>query len=405
MPQKTSVRSIARSMARVLVGLAWTVLIVVATSAALEGYLAFKWGYLKPRRRAFLKQHAVSTQPKFKRIEKAYYPFAVQHINPYYLFFFPFDQAERASINNDVCSIGPEGFRGPGPEAAGDRKLAFVLGGSTVFGHYASSDSTTIPGYLNSLQSEYFFVNAGVPSWNSLQELYRLAFQVLDYHPDLVIAYDGGNDIALTCMYWKKGLNYPAGTPESFDKLYALVGDIRGHRKSESVRPLFGRLFPRLSKAVGARLRHQPETRQKTSLAGLPDALIRATTDRYLSNLEHMQAMTQASGARFISVFHPIGRLHANVPANLRSDPAAPAKYTRMFRDQVFSTPTTLVEHLDYSTFFEKLGGTLPWLDQPGYPDLSPDVVFIDGFHLNDIGNRMVAEGILEYLHSSSPKK
>jgi hypothetical protein len=284
----------------------------------------------------------------------------------------------------------------------GERKLAFIVGGSAVFGHYAGSDSATITGFLNSLQSEYFFVNAGVPSWNSLQELYRLAFQILDYDPDIVIAYDGGNDIALTYLYWKEGLDYPAGTPESFDKLHALVEDIRGKSLQAMVSSKTVWLFPRLSGAVRARLFPKPSgavTEESGFAAVDPAPLIRATTDRYLSNLVHMQAMTQASGARFIAMFQPIGQLHENAPEDRKTHPITP--HMRSFRDQVFSTPNALVEHLDYSTYFEKLDSTLPWLDQPGYPDLTDDLIFIDGFHLNDSGNRMVAEEIIEYLQSA----
>ena len=108
-------------MGRLDVGYVWADWALVVTAASLEGHLAFKWGYLKPQRREVLKQAAERSQPEFRRISKAYHPFAVQHINPYYLFFFPFDRDQRTSINNEVCSIGPEGFRGPGPEVTGER--------------------------------------------------------------------------------------------------------------------------------------------------------------------------------------------------------------------------------------------------------------------------------------------
>jgi hypothetical protein len=55
-------------------------------------------------------------KPRYEALRRAYKPFTIQYINPYYLFFFPFDPAKRAAINNTVCHINPEGFRGPGPE-------------------------------------------------------------------------------------------------------------------------------------------------------------------------------------------------------------------------------------------------------------------------------------------------
>lgn len=105
-----------------------------------------------------------------------YNAFTRQYIHPYYYFFFPRDPKVIHSINNSVVSIDKNGFRGGGPELASDKKrrLAFVLGGSVAFGHGCSSDQNTISGYLNKIQSKYHFVNAGVPSWNSTQEFYRL---------------------------------------------------------------------------------------------------------------------------------------------------------------------------------------------------------------------------------------
>ncbi len=112
-----------------------------------------------------------------------------------------------------------------------------------------------------------------------------------------------------------------------------------------------------------------------------------------------MQAMPQAAGALFIAIFQPIGPLHENAPDDQKRRSTIPSM--RIFRDQVFSTPNSLVEHVDYSTFFEKLDGPLPWLDHPGYPDLSDDTIFIDGFHVYDLGNRMIAEEILRYLNAT----
>lgn len=401
---QSDTKSPGRSFARFFIVVSWAIMAVVVTAVSLEGFLAFKWGYLRPRQRELLQQSHESTQPEFDRLSRAYHPFAVQHINPYYLFFFPFDRDERIGINNEVCSIDREGFRGPGPEEAGERKLAFIVGGSAVFGHYASSDSTTITGFLNTLQDEYFFINAGVPSWNSLQELYRLAFQILDYDPDLVIAYDGGNDIALTYLFWQEGLDFPAGTPESFDALHALVDDIRGKGLQTMVSSNTSWLFPRLSRAIRARLSSklsETESDEIGSAAGEPAPLIRAATDRYLSNLGHMQAMTHASGARFIAIFQPIGQLHNNAPEDRRAQAFVP--HFRQFRDQAFSAPDALVEHLDYSTIFERLDHTLPWLGQEASLDLSDDTVFVDGFHLYNLGNRMIAEEIIAYLHSADP--
>ena len=221
---------------KVLIIASWSILVLLAGALSLEGLLKLRWEW---------RQHKQQKAPsEYTRLFNAYYPFTVQHINPFYLFYFPFDAKSRSSLNNNVCSIDKDGFRGADFTKAKGRKLAFLLGGSAAFGHFSSSDNTTITGYLNDIQNRYYFVNAGVPSWNSFQELTRLSQQILGFSPALVVAYDGLNDAALMVDYWTKCLDYPAGTPESFDALAALVEDIRGKKLSKVSKPFYERFFP-----------------------------------------------------------------------------------------------------------------------------------------------------------------
>ena len=90
----------------------------------------------------------------------------------------------------------------------------FMVGGSTMFGDGASSDETTIPGILqklfdldNSVQ-KIEVINAGIQGANSSTELSLITEKLLWYEPDLVIVYDGLNDLKAdlpvekTKKYW-----------------------------------------------------------------------------------------------------------------------------------------------------------------------------------------------------------
>lgn len=167
---------------------------------------------------------------ELRQVMPAYRPFTVQYLHPFYYFFFPRDPHEIQRINNKVCSIDARGFRGTTPEEKGSRQLAFILGGSAVFGQGSSSNETTISGYLNKLQKTYHVVNAGVPSWNSTQEFYRMSMELLSYKPTLIIVYDGFNDAAVGFTYLSQQKNYPPGTPESYQDLEEHFDDIRGHK-------------------------------------------------------------------------------------------------------------------------------------------------------------------------------
>jgi hypothetical protein len=85
-----------------------------------------------------------------------------------------------------------------------DELRIFVLGGSTVVG--GRSPLTTIPGIIEAdLQSGGWprarVYNFDVVSFVSGQELSLLVLRLIDLKPDLVIAYDGGNDLFQPWFY------------------------------------------------------------------------------------------------------------------------------------------------------------------------------------------------------------
>jgi len=377
---------------RVFIITLWILLALLVGTLLLEGCLQI--------RREWKRHYRPKVISEYSKLCRAYYPFTIQHINPFYLFFFPFEAGDRSSINNHICSIDKHGFRGADFLKAEGRELAFLLGGSAAFGHFSSGDNTTITGYLNTIQERYYFVNAGVPSWNSFQELTRLSQQILDFSPALVVAYDGLNDSALATHFWTRGLDYPAGTPESFDELAALVGDIRGERLIKRTRkPVYERFFPLLSKAIKRRIIRKPpvriEPRYPRSGQVPPDSVMFDAADRYLANLSRMNALTTSGGARFVAIFQPNGGLHKSAPEYMKEAPRIVAD--KKFRDYIFPR-TTLPEHFDYSTLFDLYPHETVWRQQPGHEDIDDEVIFVDGAHLYDRGNRFVAEMMVKDL-------
>lgn len=93
------------------------------------------------------------------------------------------------------------GFRGEEiamPKPTGRFRIA-VLGGSTTYGEFIDDDAATFPAQLEQFLREQGHnaevINAGCPGYNSWESLGNLAFRVLDLEPDLVILYDGVNDV------------------------------------------------------------------------------------------------------------------------------------------------------------------------------------------------------------------
>ena len=111
--------------------------------------------------------------------------------NPLYL--IPNQHFKTININSD-------GFRGDELQNNPDYRI-FVIGGSTMFGVGSASDYTTISGYLQKKISAKLpehnieIINAGTPKAYSFTESNLIKNKLLEYDPDLLVIYDGWNDL------------------------------------------------------------------------------------------------------------------------------------------------------------------------------------------------------------------
>lgn len=326
------------------------------------------------------------------RLKQAYSPFDIQHLHPQYQFFFPFEPVVRVALSNDVVHLTAEGFRGPGPTSAGRRRLAFLLGGSAAFGDYASSDATTISGYLNQLQGEFFFVNAGVPSWISTQEMFRVAFELLKYGPALIVTYNGANDVDVLINHKEEGGGLlTVGAAESFLRLSALVDDIR----ADSARTRY-QWFPALRRGFAHRASLAPGS-VPHHMETITEDVLEAAALQYLNNVDRMSDMTTATGARFVTVFQPISGLHRHVRRDFEPWTWENDALSRFHR-AVVARHRSVLEFHDLSAVFDTYFDDVPVRAD----ELDDETIFVDGVHLTDRGNRLVAQRLVELLFPST---
>lgn len=124
--------------------------------------------------------------------------------------------------HTQTVNINNFGFRGPDISKTKDNETyrIFVVGGSTTISLRAPSDAHTHPGFLQELfgNSKLTFkvevINAGTPSFASSQELSTIENKIVNFQPDLVIVYDGSND-----------LNLPYGEIPSTSSLRSKISD------------------------------------------------------------------------------------------------------------------------------------------------------------------------------------
>lgn len=102
----------------------------------------------------------------------------------------------------ETININSHGFRGPEitKEKEDGTYRIFMVGGSTTFGAVSSSDENTIPGILQNkinklqLDTKIEVINAGIGGAGSAEEKFYIETKLLNFEPDLFIIYDGVND-------------------------------------------------------------------------------------------------------------------------------------------------------------------------------------------------------------------
>jgi hypothetical protein len=352
----------------VVVVMLWLAATVSLALVAVEMLLQQRSAYLEAR-----------DTRRYSVLARAYAPFMTESLHPQYLFFFPPTATERLAIGNSTCRIDRHGFREPGVEQAGGRRVAFLVGGSVAFGLFASADNATITSYLNRLQQDYFFVNAGVPGFNSTQELVRLTVELADYQPALVVALDGWNDLTLAREpdWIERGI--PAGTPEAFPALEEQVAAAQSPWRDV----LPEKWFPEISLRLAPR-------QDEEQAPPVPAARLNDAVERYTINHERMAAVSRSIGARFISVFQPLASLHRNIEAHRREeDPAA-----ELFHQKVREKLSAAVEFHDMSRVFDAFFPVVPI----GVPEIDDQTIFVDNGHLYDPGNEIVARELLKLI-------
>ena len=130
-------------------------------------------------------------------------------------------------------SFNSHGFRGVefSSEKPSDVYRIFMIGGSTMLGA-ETTNNTTIPSIVQKMFDEKNLdfkievINAGIAGGNTISELALIKSKIINYNPDLIIMYDGWNDISAdytvndTISKWAQVCGL--GNENNFDVIIAL---------------------------------------------------------------------------------------------------------------------------------------------------------------------------------------
>ncbi len=218
--------------------------------------------------------------------------------------------------NEDGLRVSAPDYELPRAKPSGQLRVA-VLGGSAV--EIATTFETTLPGSLKTLLRKEYpgrdieVINAGIQSSVSRQSLIHLMFTMADYEPDIVVLYDGHNDIGMPLMYDAR-----PNFPYNFQVMQEAWDFYRARHEDSLWRVILDRshVYAALSARWGGQattastvaqgLHRAPYALTPTQIRGDRDYVERFVGE-YLSNWEKLIDLSKTYGFEPVFVLQPTG--------------------------------------------------------------------------------------------------
>lgn len=292
-----------------------------------------------------------------------------------------------APLNGRYINIHANGLRktwNNGSGAAADRKRIFVFGGSTVWGTGAR-DEYTIPSFVSrilnlekGLPAEV--TNFGQSGYVTTQEVIALLKLIQDGQvPDLVIFYDGINDVFSAIQ------NREAGIPQNEFNRYIEFNSGTSVLRSAGNLVLNSSTF-RVAKGFFNRLKRRRMIREGgiVSLAGASEAerrLCEQAVGTYRLNMAVVQQFAKEFGFKALFYWQPTIYSKAVKTKYEKTQELARFEAREPFLEADRIADTLVYPH------FTNLSGMFRYHAEP---------LYIDEFHLGETGNELVARRIVD---------
>lgn len=304
--------------------------------------------------------------------------------------------------DTSVIRINSLGFRGKEFSTTKDKNTyrIIILGGSAANGKGASSNDTTIAGYLEKILTEkikgrsFEVYNMAIFGYISAQELITLQFHGLDFKPDLVIDINGYNDL-ITGMH---DADYPAYASADTEPVIQAYNTLwKGHfssialivlkRWSYFIRHLSAKMEVEYKKRYIA----TPSVREKLITGRIP------RIDFYIKNMNTMYALSEYYKYNLVVVLQPT--LIQKSPLTEKEEKIKQSYFVSGDCKELF--PYVLSTY--YPIISERMG-ELKNNKQHFFLDFSQlfinikEQAFVDIVHYSDKGNKIFAERLYDKI-------
>ena len=323
--------------------------------------------------------------------------------------------------NTKEFTINSRGFRGGEFLTIPDKRTRIiVVGGSNAFGSGVASNDETVESILERLNPGYEVINAGVVGFVSGQELTYIVTELADYHPHIIIAFDGWNDLHLqwyhTSWFPKQKTKDEMGYNSTFFSFQIEKKLIENYNTQVGLFSSFSRFFNaavdkslliswlrKKAERFKQRLAYRKNSNSENTENKRSDSNVyfNAILDSYTNNLKKMSDFCRSQGIKFIVVFQPELGLKAT------KDPQEQkllANYTFGSSSYAKEFPALYKKFIESSKDFLKNKG-IDYIDINSKTEFidSRKTLFIDAVHTNTNGNEIMAKIINDYLQSYHP--
>ncbi|MGD0020859.1 MAG: hypothetical protein ABSC54_01005 [Smithellaceae bacterium] len=308
-----------------------------------------------------------------------------------------------------------KGFRGSKEYSNFSKKgkRIIVVGGSAAFGHSLSNDNETFQAQMEKLNSRYEVINAGVGGFYSGQELTYIVTELVDYHPNIIIAFDGFNDLFYSWYYdrWANRILKDSELGFHANFLSSMEDSlVYSYQQQTSVLKSFQRFFnnvmdrsillSKIREKITKLLRQNYSARLSNNKISdkNKNEYFEKILDVYTKNLIKMHDFCNSQGIKFLVVFQPEISLKSKMTVEERN-------YVN-FWQHVWNVDNYLEEYSPLSKRFitrskailtKKGVRFIDINDQPEYKN-NPNTLFLDFVHLNKAGNTIIAHIINEHI-------
>lgn len=322
--------------------------------------------------------------------KRVFEPYTVSLLKPNYTF-------KIRNFNYCSNSLGLRSEEIATPKPANTRRI-FILGGSTVEG--GLNEYWTVAHYLSKKLKQSHenleVINAGIAGFGSQNELALLQTRILDLQPDLVIIFDGRNDLYYSITpYWenRRGEDY-------FSQKRALDGLIDN--------PTFFTLTGNLARFIATKSSILTRAfdlvfRQKPPHVYPHEAKIQEkAVQTYVDNLRLIKAVLETEGINGIIAFQPTlgyGKQKLSPYEHSIADYLRKVEDTDWLTQVATTWPVVakrvaalpqsgLVKTCDLSRLFEN----------------TTETAYIDSCHYVPLGNQMIGEKLAEIVDTEFNK-